>query len=56
VFLGTLDGSTRVQACESEIEAVRWLHTQEIDREVAEDPGAFTPWFLQEWKVVRASL
>lgn len=55
VFLGTLD-SDEVNPCEAEIEAVRWVEKGELDREVAEGPGSFTPWFLQEWQVVRESL
>jgi isopentenyl-diphosphate delta-isomerase len=55
VFLGTVD-STEVTACAAEIAAVRWVDKQELDLEVSEHPGHFTPWFLQEWQVVRASL
>jgi isopentenyl-diphosphate delta-isomerase len=55
VFLGTLE-SAAVHPCAAEIEAVRWATKCEIDEEVADHPERFTPWFLQEWEVVRTSL
>jgi len=52
VFLGTLD-STDVHPCPAEISAVRWASKADIDGEVAGKPESFTPWFLQEWALVR---
>ena len=51
VFLGTLAG--RVRPNDSEIESIRYISVDELDSELAESPGLFTPWFKQEWKTLR---
>lgn len=48
VFLGRT--SETLQPNESEIESVRFLGAEALDRELGESPGEFTPWFKQEWR------
>jgi len=48
VFLGSL--AENPQANETEIEALRYLNAAELDRELAEAPEIFTPWFKLEWE------
>lgn len=45
--------SAEPQPNPTEIEAWRWISTKELDQEIIENPGNFTPWFLQEWPRVR---
>jgi isopentenyl-diphosphate delta-isomerase len=37
----------------AEVDAWEWLAPGEVDRRIAEDPDAFTPWFLLAWPRVR---
>ena len=48
VLLGSL--AEDPQANETEIEALRYLSARELDRELAETPDVFTPWFKLEWE------
>lgn len=47
VFLGRIDDA--VQANAEEIAAVRFVSGTALDREFAENPERFTPWFRMEW-------
>jgi isopentenyl-diphosphate delta-isomerase len=47
VFLGRIDGEVRANA--EEISAIRFVSADELDRELQENPGRFTPWFKLEW-------
>ena len=47
VFLGRIDGEVRANA--EEISAIRFVSAEELDRELQENPGRFTPWFKLEW-------
>ncbi len=53
-----LVGRTDRTACpnRNEVAELRWVTPSELDREMAEDPHRFTPWFLMEWPRVRAWL
>ncbi len=51
VFLGNLGGSVRPN--DNEIESIRYVLADELDGELAESPGRFTPWFKQEWRTLR---
>ncbi len=51
VFLGSVEGEVRPN--ESEIDDVRFVSAVDLDRELAEQPGLFTPWFRQEWNALR---
>ncbi|MDZ7769834.1 MAG: isopentenyl-diphosphate Delta-isomerase [Woeseiaceae bacterium] len=48
VYLGRSDDDVR--ANESEIQAIRYLEPAELERELAERPEHFTPWFRMEWQ------
>jgi isopentenyl-diphosphate delta-isomerase len=48
VFLGMLDGEATRN--ETEIEALRFVSAAQLEREFAETPGLFTPWFVMEWQ------
>jgi len=37
----------------SEITGWKWISAAELEREIAETPEKFTPWFLEEWPRVR---
>lgn len=50
VFLGKLDGD--VQANDSEIESVKLISVDDLDRELLQSPQSFTPWFKQEWRTL----
>jgi isopentenyl-diphosphate delta-isomerase len=39
-----------------EVAEVRWIAPDELDREIAERPVDFSPWFLMEWPRVRDEL
>jgi isopentenyl-diphosphate delta-isomerase len=39
-----------------EIADCRWVTPEELDLEIAERPGDFTPWFVLEWPRVRDEL
>ena len=51
VFLGNVEGEVRPN--ESEIDGVRFISASDLDRELSEQPGQFTPWFRQEWSTLR---
>ena len=51
VFLGRVDGEP--VANPTEIAEVRYVSAAELDRELASDPGAFTPWLKLEWQRLR---
>jgi isopentenyl-diphosphate delta-isomerase len=51
VFLGTLDGDVRPN--DSEIENIRYIRADGLDRELATSPEQFTPWFKKEWQTLR---
>lgn len=38
----------------TEIEAVRWISPEDLDRWMAASPGELTPWFQAEWARIRA--
>lgn len=48
VFLGRLDGAAT--ANDTEIAELRYLHADELDRELSATPDVFTPWFKLEWQ------
>jgi len=48
VYLGRCGGDVHPNA--TEIDEVRYLSPKALDREMAERPDAFTPWFKQEWE------
>lgn len=47
VFVGKIDG--RVRPNDSEIESVRFVDSETLNRELDGRPEVFTPWFKQEW-------
>jgi isopentenyl-diphosphate delta-isomerase len=47
VYLGTLDSEARRN--ETEIEAIRYVSTNELDEAFRTTPEQFTPWFKMEW-------
>jgi isopentenyl-diphosphate delta-isomerase len=51
VFLGRVDGEP--VANPTEIAEVRYVAAEDLDRELAADPGAFTPWLKLEWQRLR---
>ena len=51
VYLGKVHGP--VTANENEIADWRWIAPDELTRELAENPDAYTPWFQMEWKRLR---
>jgi len=51
VFAGTSDAEPRFNT--REIAGIRWIAPDALDRELAETPERFTPWFKQEWPRVR---
>ena len=42
-----------VEVNDNEIAAWRFISAADLDRELNEDPGSFTPWFKMEWKRLR---
>ncbi len=54
VFAGRSDDT--VMANGTEVNACRWLSPEALDRELAEHPDRFTPWFKLEWPRVRDTL
>lgn len=36
-----------------EVDELRWIAPERLDREMAADPDRFTPWFRLEWPRVR---
>ena len=51
VLAGRSDGPVRPNA--NEVADWRWIEPTHLDRELAEHPNRFTPWFLMEWPRVR---
>ncbi len=51
VFLGRVVGDVRPN--DSEIEAVRFVSCETLDKELDEQPERFTPWFKQEWQALK---
>ena len=47
VFLGRIDDDVRANA--EEISAIRFTSADELNRELEDNPGRFTPWFKLEW-------
>ena len=55
VYLGTVHPES-ITFNRTEIDAVRWVSPQELDRELAEHPEHFTPWLHLEWERLRDRL
>lgn len=55
VYLGSADPEA-ITYNRTEIEAVRWVSPEELDRELAEHPEHFTPWLHLEWERLRDRL
>ncbi|HET7562969.1 MAG TPA: isopentenyl-diphosphate Delta-isomerase [Rhodanobacteraceae bacterium] len=51
VYVGQSDAPVRVNA--TEIAAWRYVKPEDLDREIAESPGHFTPWLKMEWRRLR---
>jgi isopentenyl-diphosphate Delta-isomerase len=51
VFLGRLAGAPQPNT--SEIAAIRYLPTQELDMTLGNPDAAYTPWFRMEWRSLR---
>lgn len=51
VFLGRSDAQPVINT--TEIGAWRWIAADDLDGELAQHPGAFTPWFKLEWSRLR---
>jgi len=51
VYLGRVDGDVRPN--DSEIDALRFVSARQLDDALASEPDRFTPWFIQEWRVLR---
>lgn len=54
VWIGRSDDAVRPNL--HEIADCRWIAPDALDREIAERPGDFTPWFLLEWPRVKDGL
>ncbi len=48
VYIGRSNDA--VQVNENEVNAWRWISPEDLDREMADDPERFTPWFRMEWE------
>lgn len=48
VYLGRCEQDVRPNS--TEIEAVRFISTEELQGEMSQHPETFTPWFMQEWE------
>lgn len=51
VYVGHSDAAPRLNP--TEVAAFRYLSPPQLDAAMAEAPGAFTPWFRQEWARIR---
>jgi isopentenyl-diphosphate delta-isomerase len=51
VFAGLSDDPPRPNV--TEIDDVRWIASEDLDRELETRPEDFTPWFAMEWPRVR---
>ena len=47
VYLGRMDGDATANI--TEIEALRFVTAESLDKEFDEQPKSFTPWFRMEW-------
>ena len=56
VYLGTLPADAEITFNRTEIDAVRWVSPEELDRELTEQPRHFTPWLHLEWEKLRDRL
>ncbi|MEO7125097.1 MAG: isopentenyl-diphosphate Delta-isomerase [Nakamurella sp.] len=58
VYLGMLDSAAMAAVTHNrtEIDAVRWVSPDELDRELVEHPELFTPWLHLEWEQLRGRL
>ena len=52
VFVGRSDEVPATNR--NEIAAVRYVAPEDLDRELAERPDSFTPWFKMEWQIIRS--
>lgn len=52
VYLGRISGSVTPNA--NEVDAIRYLSAAELDDELNNQPGNFTPWFKLEWQTLNA--
>jgi len=52
VYLGNIDGP--IEPNEHEISAVRFIQPYDLDKEFAEVPAKFTPWFRLEWRALKS--
>jgi len=52
VFLGRTGEAMRPN--DSEIESVRFVSAEALDRELGDAPERFTPWFRQEWQELKS--
>jgi isopentenyl-diphosphate Delta-isomerase len=53
VFVGKVPAPVRIDVNPSEIAAWRWMPSAEVDRLIADEPDAVTPWFVMEWQRLR---
>jgi len=53
VYLGRIDGAMAPNR--SEIQAIRFIAANDLDKEFANEPERFTPWFKQEWRELVAA-
>jgi isopentenyl-diphosphate Delta-isomerase len=51
VYVGAADGVGAVDP--GEVEAWRYVDADELDRSIAADPGAYTPWLRLAWQRLR---
>jgi isopentenyl-diphosphate Delta-isomerase len=51
VFIGKSDG--QVQVNKNEIAEWKYLKAENLDTELTENPGSYTPWFKMEWARLR---
>lgn len=47
VLVGTIPPETAIQPHPDEAQAYRWMTLPELERELTENPAAFTPWFAE---------
>lgn len=52
VFIGEAKGELLVNR--TEIADIKWLTASELDRELTDNPDAYTPWLKLEWRRIRA--
>lgn len=51
VYAGVSDDEVAVNP--TEVAAWRWISVDDLEREMADDPAGFTPWFRLEWERIR---